>query len=108
MFQDAHPTETAQDGRPYRDERRRAPGEVSETLRWKCPHCGIYNDIRTETPTNLYGEGVKYITVSIATPDGSVNKVEPKRVGGCLLCGHNYTENTYSDRLFSPVNMQGR
>lgn len=108
MFQDIHPTETAQDGKPYRDERHLAPGEPSETLIWKCPHCGIYNDTRTENNVNTQGEGIKYVTVSIAIPGGSKSVVEPRRVTGCILCGHDYKTSTYRKKLFSDVNMAGR
>lgn len=106
---DIHPTETARNSKSvYRDVLHKAPNEPSETLFKACPHCGMANDTRTETPANLRGEGIKYVTVAVAVPSGTKNVVEPRRVSGCLLCGHNYLESTYRQKLFSDINLSGR
>lgn len=97
---DTHPTETAGDGKRLRDEKHLAPGEDSESLFIPCPHCGMYNKTNRDSSSNIEGEGIAYSIDS----DG---KTIPTRVGGCLLCGHDYTTNSYSKPFYSSTNLQG-
>jgi len=98
---DIHPTETAGDGKRLRDEKHLAPGEDSESLFIACPHCGMMNKTNRDSSSNKEGEGIEYL----ADSDGTTL---PNRRGGCLLCGHDYTQSSYRKPFFSSTNIQGR
>jgi len=107
-MRDIHPTETAGDGKRFRDELHRAKGEDSESLFISCPHCGMINKTNRDNPKNLEGEGTVQISVQTVSNEGTITITEPKRAAGCLLCRHNYMEDSYSKEFFSSVNLAGR
>jgi len=107
-MEDFHPTQTAGDGKPFKDIKRRKPGEDSETLFIKCPHCGMRNKRTRDSEPGTQEPGIANVAIQVSTDDGNVAFTEPQRVSGCTFCGHNYKENTYTEKFFSTINLQGR
>ena len=108
MFKDSHPTSTAGTGRPNPQGGRVRDSDLKETDIWSCPHCGMFNNIKEDSPHNSQGEGIAYVVVPHTIPSGTRNVTEGRRVSGCSLCGRDYTQNSYGKPLFSSVNLQGK
>ena len=107
MFRANPPTSTAGTGRPYPAQRFVRDSDPKDTDIWSCPHCGMFNNVKEDSPLNTQGEGIAYVVVPHSIPDGTRNVTEGRRVSGCSLCGRDYTQNSYGKPLFSSINIEG-